>query len=111
MGMFETAPQSRNVGVTLSINMPGGGAVKDPEKPAINGHSNGIDTLHARTDAPYFKNIDLVTLEPRGFASHNSLHPELVSEFSAAHAKSDPVTSDIFNFNLKLGRVGMYRIF
>lgn len=111
MGMFETAPSNRNVGVTLSIDMPIGGAVKDAEKPAISGHTNGIKSLHTKTDATQFKEIDPTTLEPRGIAFQHELHPELIGEFSGAHAKSDPVTGDIFNFNLKLGRVGMYRVF
>ncbi|KAF2828121.1 hypothetical protein CC86DRAFT_393274 [Ophiobolus disseminans] len=111
MGMFQASRTTKNIGVTLSLNMPGGGSVKDPEKPAINGHTNGIDTLHARTDSPHFKKIDPVTLEPQGMAAQQSLHPELVGEFSAAHAKSDPKTGDIYNFNHKLGRTGMYRVF
>lgn len=112
MGIFIRASRkSQNIGVTLSINMPGGDAVKSPEKLAIKGHTNGINTLHARTDAPHFKKIDPVTLEPLGVAVQQSLHPELVGEFSAAHAKSDPKTGDIYNFNHKLGKVGMYRVF
>jgi torulene dioxygenase len=111
MGLFVSAPNSQNVGVTLSLNMPGGGHVPGAEKSAINGHTNSIHTLHAKTDAPFCKKIDPETLEPQGLAEQQSLHPDLIGEFSAAHAKSDPKTGDVYNFNLKMGRVGMYRIF
>ena len=100
-----------NVGVTLSINMPGGGYVKDPEKPSINGHTNHIETLHAKTDAYLLKKIDPETLEPQGIATQKKLHPDLKGPFSAAHAKSDPVTGDIFNFNLDIGYKSTYRVF
>lgn len=111
MGMFQAKRNSQNVGVTLSLNMPGATSVGATEKPAINGHSNGIQTLHAKTDAPLFKKIDPETLEPQGMASQAELHPELKGEFSAAHGKSDPHTGDFYNFNLKLGPKGIYRVF
>jgi torulene dioxygenase len=111
MSIFFAARNSKNVGVTLSINMPGGGYVADSEKSAVNGHTNGIQTLHAKTDAPYVKSIDPETLEPLGLASQSTLHPELTGQLSAAHAKSDPVTGDIFNFNLMMGPTSTYRVF
>lgn len=109
--MFVSSPNSQNVGVTLSLNMPGGGHIANVDKSAINGHTNSIHTLHAKTDAPFCKKIDPQTLEPQGLAAQQSLHTDLVGEFSAAHAKSDPKTGDIYNFNLKMGRKGTYRIF
>jgi torulene dioxygenase len=111
MGMFVVHPQAQNIGVTLSINMPGAGSVNDNMKPKVNGHTNGVDTLHVKTDAAVFKTIDPETLEPRGVATQAVLHPHLLGEFSAAHAKSDPDTGDVYNFNLKLGYPGTYRIF
>lgn len=111
MSMFTADRQSQNIGVTLSINMPGAGSVGDNEKPRVNGHTNGINTLHAKTDASFFKSIDPETLEPRGVATQGVLHPDLNGEFSAAHAKSDPETGDVYNFNLKLSFTGTYRIF
>jgi torulene dioxygenase len=112
MSMFiGTSQDSKNVGVTLSINMPGGGYTSDVKDTAINGHTNRIETLHAKTDASVLKKIEPETLEPQGIAVQSSLHPELIGEFSAAHAKSDPVTGDIYNFNLKLGHPGVYRVF
>jgi torulene dioxygenase len=100
---------SKNVGVTLSINMPG--RIKNSEEPGISGHSNEIRNLHVRTDASFFKEIDPETLESQGMASQHSFHPDLIGEFSAAHGKSDPHTGDVYNFNLKLGITGTYRIF
>jgi torulene dioxygenase len=79
-----TSQDSRNVGVTLSINMPGGGYTSDVKDPATNGHTNKIGTLHAKTDASILKMIDPETLEPQGIAVQSSLHPDLIGEFSAA---------------------------
>jgi torulene dioxygenase len=112
MGMFIGTPRrQKNVGVTISLNMPGGGYVAGEKDAAVNGHTNKIETLHVKTDASYLKKIDPETLEPQGMAYQASLHPDLMGEFSAAHAKSDPVTGDIYNFNLKLGHPGVYRVF
>ncbi|KAF2624929.1 beta,beta-carotene 9',10'-dioxygenase [Macroventuria anomochaeta] len=105
------ARDNRNVGVTLSINMPGGGRAGGVEKPPINGHTNGIQTLHAKSDHHMVKKIDPETLEPQGIALQESLHPDLKGHISAAHAKSDPKTGDIFNFNLEFGKNSTYRIF
>jgi torulene dioxygenase len=109
MSMFTASQRTNNVGVTVSINMPG--LAKDPEKLAINGHTNSVQTLYAKTDSPVLKKIDPETLEPQGVATQRHLHSDLIGEFSAAHAKSDPNTGDIYNFNLKLGFTGMYRVF
>lgn len=107
MGMFVSSRDSYNVGVTLSVNMPG----SDLQRPLVNGHSNRIQTLHVKTDAPFAKKLDFETLEPLGIAKQQSLHPDLKGEFSSAHAEVDPKTGDFFNFNLKLGRRSTYRIF
>ncbi|ORY16449.1 beta,beta-carotene 9',10'-dioxygenase [Clohesyomyces aquaticus] len=104
--------QPDNVGVTLSIDMPGGGCSPKTEKSVlVNGHSTGIETLHVKTDATLLKRIDPETLEPIGIANQGILHPELKGPLSGAHAKSDPETGDIFNFNLDLGNQATYRIF
>lgn len=113
MSMFYAARNAGNVGVTVSINMPGGGYIPpSPEKAAMNGHSSGIETLHAKTDAAFLKKIDPETLEPEGLTTQQKLlHPDLKGQLSASHAKSDPNTGDIFNFNLDLGYNSTYRIF
>jgi torulene dioxygenase len=115
MSLFTpTPPDKDNIGVTLSVNMPGGDSIAKPQQPATNGHSSayGIQTLHAKTDSPGLKQIDPETLEPIGIASQSMLHPELVGQFSASHAKSDPITGDLYNFNLHLyGPSTTYRVF
>jgi torulene dioxygenase len=111
MSMFVTATSERNVGVTLSINMPGRDKLADGTKTRTHGHTSGIETLHTRTDSAAIKEIDPETLEPRGYASQQSLHPDLKGPFSAAHAKSDTQTGDIYNFNLEFGYKSTYRIF
>lgn len=114
MSVFQPRGQiQNNIGVTLSINMPHRGP-KDPEKPVItgiNGHSNGINTLHLKTDSTLLKKIDPETLEPIGIATQRKLHHELVGQLSGAHAKSDPITGDVFNFNLEMAYTSMYRVF
>ena len=51
------------------------------------------------------------TLEPVGIAQQNVLHPLLKGPSSAAHACHDPITGDIYNYNLEFGRNGAYHIF
>ncbi|KAI9652930.1 MAG: hypothetical protein M1829_001357 [Trizodia sp. TS-e1964] len=108
MSLFEKAPRGdpslTNVGVTISINPPG-------LTPVAEDNQQGIKTLWAKTDASILKQLDPETLEPIGIASQSKLHPSLNGSFSAAHAKSDPVTGDVYNYNLALGRSGLYRIF
>ena len=109
--MFQAAPNAANVGVTLSINMPGSDQITKNTSPKVNGHSNSDITLHAKTDSSQLKRIDPETLEPQGIARQVQLHPDLKGPFSAAHAKSDPITGDIFNFNLEIGYNSTYRLF
>ncbi|EGO04183.1 hypothetical protein SERLA73DRAFT_173618 [Serpula lacrymans var. lacrymans S7.3] len=117
MSMFvpDNSPKAiahANIGVTLSANPPG---LKDitgsAKKSKSDGHASGIQTLWTKTDAAVYRQIDPETLEPIGFADQKSLHHELVGHMSAAHAKSDPVTGDIFNYNLDVGRAHTYRVF
>lgn len=64
-----------------------------------------------KTDAAYFQFLNPETLEPVGFAKQTVLHPELKGSLSAAHAEHDPVTGDIFNYNLEFGLRCTYRMF
>jgi len=57
------------------------------------------------------RKIDPETLEPMGLANQDVLHPELTGKLSAAHSKSDPVTGDVFNYNLTLGSNPTYKVF
>ncbi len=97
----------RNVGVTLSINMPG---LTRPT-PSAQSQASTINSLLTKTDANVFQQIDPETLEPVGLAMQESLNSELKGPMSAAHAKSDPVTGDIFNYNLEFGLTPVYRVF
>ncbi|KIK16449.1 hypothetical protein PISMIDRAFT_686223 [Pisolithus microcarpus 441] len=104
-------PQEQsNIGVTLSINPPGFHP-QTAENRKGGGHASGIHTLLVKSDVAVMRHIDPETLEPRGVVSQKTLHPELIGNLSAAHAKSDPVTGDIFNYNLTLGRTPTYRVF
>jgi len=93
-----------NVGVTLSVNMPGFDG-------QTHGQPSAIEALHTKTDASLYQKIDPQTLEPIGIAKQESLHPDLKGPLSAAHAKSDPLTGDIYNFNMEIGRATVYRVF
>jgi torulene dioxygenase len=105
----QPTPSSKNISVTLSINVPG----LDPSDESTShwGDSQGIRTLYAKTDYNAFKKLDPETLEPIGLASQTTLHPELTGQLSASHARSDPITGDMFNFNLTLGPTCTYRVF
>jgi len=115
MGMFipEQNPplDESNVGVTLSVNPPGLKDIDTSEGAKKGGHASGIQSLWAKSDGARVREIDPETLEPMGVVTQTVLHPELTGSLSAAHAKSDPVTGDVFNYNLALGRPTTYKIF
>jgi torulene dioxygenase len=76
------------------------------------GHRAGLlQNVWITTDNSGLKRFDPDTLEPIGFAVQQNLHPDLVGPTSSAHAQKDPVTGDVFNFNLQFGRQPTYRIF
>lgn len=106
-----SGPSGVNIGVTLSVNMPGLDVQQDEEQSERWGAANGIRTLYAKTDYNGFKKLDPETLEPIGLATQASLHPELTGRLAASHARSDPKTGDMFNFNLELGATCTYRVF
>lgn len=106
-----TDPSSTNVGVTLSVNMPGLGYDTGGEFLDRWTGSNSIQNLYAKTDYNEFKQLDPVTLEPISRASQKDFHPELAGPLTAAHPRSDPVTGDVFNFNLEIGATSTYRVF
>ncbi|MCJ1414979.1 hypothetical protein MMC32_001309 [Xylographa parallela] len=102
----EDGPDTANVGVTLSVNMPG----LPPLSSSGNNNTKTI-TLANKTDASIYQRIDPETLEPIGLARQTVLHPDLKGPMSAAHARTCPVTGDVFNFNLEMGKDFTYRIF
>ena len=113
-GFFKPAPKMKdpdqiNMAVTLSPNFPGltpnGGRLYRASG------TNKLVSLCNKTDTSYFQMLDPQTLEPIGVAQQKSLHPLLTGPSSATHAKSDPKTGDVYNYNLKYGRSGTYRVF
>ncbi|EQL34789.1 hypothetical protein RJZ90_000030 [Blastomyces dermatitidis] len=115
MSLFRPAPpktpgaDQQSMSITLSVNFPGLSSSTTTQK--TSGHASGIHTLTNKTDAAVFQTLDPETLEPIGLASQQVLHPALKGPISAAHAKSDPATGDVYNFNLELGKCPIYRIF
>ena len=99
-------PDTANVGVTLSVNMPG-----LPPLSSDGDENAGTMTLTNKTDASVYQRIDPETLEPIGLATQTVLHPDLKGPMSAAHAKTCPVTGDLFNFNLEIAKNITYRVF
>lgn len=111
MAFFVPGPPPRkpgdiNVGVTISANMPGLASPQPNREP-----EQGITTLVNKTDAELYQHLNPETLEPIGVAKQSNLNPELKGPLSATHAKSDPVTGDVFNYNLEIGRQATYRVF
>ncbi|KAI6100986.1 carotenoid oxygenase [Pisolithus croceorrhizus] len=114
MSVFVPGPprpqEEANIGVTLSINPPGFNQQTNENRKG-GGHASGIHTLLAKTDVAVVRHIDPETLEPRGVVSQKTLHPKLTGNLSAAHTKSDPISGDVFNYNLAFGRTATYRVF
>ena len=102
-------PDEVSISVTLSVNFPG---LSSRGAASEKGHDrNHIETLCNKTDATPFQMLDPNTLEPIGIADQSKLHPLLKGPSSGTHAKSDPITGDVFNYNLEHGRRGTYRVF
>ncbi|KAI9730067.1 MAG: hypothetical protein M1834_006059 [Cirrosporium novae-zelandiae] len=121
MSTFEPAdsniqtPDSRNMGVTISVNFPGLPEFKDTLKPSnADGavrHNTPIRTICNKTDRNGFQLLDPETLAPVGLCDQSVLHPDLTGPLSGTHAKSDPITGDVYNYNLDLGANPTYRLF
>ncbi|KAF3481068.1 carotenoid cleavage dioxygenase 1 [Arthroderma uncinatum] len=104
----ERPPNEYSMSITLSVDFPG----LEPKKGKLSsGHSSGIQGLANKTDSAMFQMLDPETLEPLGIAHQKVLHEELKGPLSGAHAKSDPLTGDIYNFNLEMGPTTTYRVF
>ena len=59
----------------------------------------------------HMKALDPSTLEPISIVHQRNLHPLLKGPMGASHAKSEPVTGDVFNHNLNLGSQSTYMVF
>ncbi|KAJ5825658.1 hypothetical protein N7474_002796 [Penicillium riverlandense] len=104
-------PSAINIGVTLSVNMPGLDHTATAGADKRWDGSKQIQNLYAKTDRHLFKKIHPETLEPIGLATQADLHPDLNGPLAASHARSDPTTGDMFNFNCSLGPTSTYRVF
>lgn len=100
------APDDLPSSVTLSANFPG--LSYTGQKAA--GPSAAM-TLCSKTDNSTMQMLNPETLEPIGIAQQSILHPLLKGPSSAAHASHDPITGDVYNFNLEFGRTGKYHVF
>jgi torulene dioxygenase len=118
MSIFRPAPRKDsndpslvNVAVTIKPNMPG--VPGNPHSKREIGHSPdiGIKNLWAGTDSARLKQLDPQTLEPITTTSQKALNPLLIGPLSGAHSQTDPLTEDVFNYNLELGLHATYRIF
>jgi torulene dioxygenase len=101
-------PNEVNVGVTISSNFPGLSKTGEPQQGSLDAQK--LATLMTKTDANTFQMLNPETLEPIGIAHQKTLHASLKGVGSAAHAEHDPVTGDVFNYNLDFGKTGTYRI-
>ncbi|KEF50928.1 uncharacterized protein A1O9_13020 [Exophiala aquamarina CBS 119918] len=104
-------PTVHNINVTLSYNMPGS-AKLFPQIMGRNPDSQKKDLLIAKTDAPVYKALDFDTMEPLAVATQDMLHPDLTGELAASHARSDPQTGDVFNYQCTSdSESSIYRVF
>lgn len=103
------APDAVSMSITLSADFPG---LTKAGATSLGGPSSiGIGNLINKTDNSNLQSLDPETLEPLGLAAQTVLHPDLKGPFSASHAKSDPVTGDVYNYNLFPGCPATYRVF
>ena len=86
-----------NVGVTISTDFPGIDA--------------GEKVVVAKTDAAVIQLLNGNTLKPEKYLRQKSLHPDLRGPLSAAHARTDPLTGDLYNYNLDMHIRSNYRVF
>ncbi|KAF5026240.1 hypothetical protein F66182_1671 [Fusarium sp. NRRL 66182] len=115
MSIFE--PKMGNHNVAVLANVPGlPSDEKQPENGTTTnngplGHRVNASNIFVATDYAGMRRIDPSTLEPLGEATQSQLHPSLSGPCSCAHAQRDPISGDMFNFNLSFGRVPTYRVF
>lgn len=114
MSTFEPKFANNNVVVIPNIpGLPGDDSKEASQEPTALplGHRPSPSSLYITTDYAGLRRIDPSTLEPIGEAMQDTLHPSLAGVCSCAHAQRDPVTGDMFNYNLQFGKVPTYRIF
>lgn len=99
-----------SVAVTLSVNYPG--LSPKGTKTSDTYERGSMQTLCNKTDNNQIQMLDPESLEPIGIALQSTLHPDLKGPASGTHAKSDPKTGDVFNYNLDFKKgTGFYQVF
>lgn len=98
---------NNNIAVAFQPTLP----VNVEKAAEAKGDVNDRRLLTSTTDACVTKTFDAETLEPLGITRQEHLHPSLKGPLSAAHPEYDPVTGDVYNYNLELGPRHIYRIF
>jgi torulene dioxygenase len=102
-------PNSWNVSVTLTPNMPG---VNVPASHSTSKSSSTLSYLVAKTDSPLLQLIDADTLQPIERIRYNAMDPRLANvRLSGAHSCTDPETGDFFNYASSLGSDMTYKVF
>lgn len=96
-------PHSSNVGVVIRETLPAEAASIEEQKRI------GRRLITITTDSVTAKHIDADTLEPLSVTNQTTIDPRLTGQMSAAHAARDPITGDMFNFNLTLGPTHCYK--
>jgi torulene dioxygenase len=103
-------PDDRTLAVTMSVNYPALTSTGTKTGEAL--PAGKPVTLANKSDNDYLQMLDPETLAPTGIAQQKTLHPELTGPASATHAKSDPTTGDVYNYNLDfVTGTGKYRVF
>lgn len=95
--------RSSNIGVALRDTLPAEAATI-PE-------ASSRRLMTVVTDNTLAKTFDRDTLEPLGVTDQQTIHKSLSGPVSGAHAAHDPVTGDIFNYNLSFGSSATYKVF
>jgi torulene dioxygenase len=112
MSFFLPPNPTRNVCVTVQTNVPGFDLGSEGSKEADDGEKpSKIKNVWLTTDTVTMQEVDPATLEPVGLAKQEKLHPLLKGPGSCAHAQRDPVTGDMFNYNIEYGKCPTYRVF
>lgn len=108
----EIKGDENTLAVSMSVNYPGLSGKGTKTDAAHPNPSTRVTNLVNKSDNGYLQVLDPETLEPIGIARQQVLHPELTGPSSGTHAKSDPVTGDVYNYNLDfVNGSGKYKVF
>ena len=97
--------------VTLSSDMPGVAEVGKQAVPQADARQ-GRKCMVVKTEAKFYKILDPETLKPHAMTTQTDIDPRLTGTYSASHHRTDPLTGDVFNYNLDVDNgQSQYRIF